>query len=52
LHHSRLFIGREWELAQLQAGLDEMRADRGKLFVLTGEAGIGNSRLAAILISR
>jgi predicted ATPase len=47
LPHGSLFVGREWELAQLQAGLGEAQAGRGQLFVVTGEAGIGKTRLAA-----
>ncbi len=42
-------IGREAELHQLQAALDEAFAGRGSLYVLEGEAGIGKTRLAAAL---
>jgi DNA-binding SARP family transcriptional activator len=40
------FVAREWELATLQAGLEDALAGRGRLFLLVGEAGIGKSRLA------
>lgn len=41
------FVGRERELAELRAGLDDARAGRGRLFLLVGEPGIGKTRLAA-----
>jgi DNA-binding SARP family transcriptional activator len=41
-----VFVGRESELAELRAGLDEAIAGRGRLFLLVGEPGIGKSRLA------
>ena len=44
-----LFVGREWELAQLGAALAEVKAGRGRLFVVSGEAGIGKTTLAAKL---
>ena len=44
------FVGREQELAQLVAGLDDAIGGRGRLFLLVGEAGIGKSRLADELI--
>jgi DNA-binding SARP family transcriptional activator len=40
------FVAREWELATLEAGLEDALARRGRLFLLVGEAGIGKSRLA------
>jgi DNA-binding SARP family transcriptional activator len=40
------FVGREAELAELVAGLDDVFAGRGRLFLLVGEPGIGKSRLA------
>jgi DNA-binding SARP family transcriptional activator len=46
------FVGREGELAALVAGLDDVLAGRGRLFLLAGEPGIGKSRLAEELIAR
>jgi tetratricopeptide (TPR) repeat protein len=40
------FVGRERELAELHAALDDANAGRGRLFVLSGEPGIGKTRLA------
>jgi eukaryotic-like serine/threonine-protein kinase len=40
------FVARDWELATLEAGLEDALAGRGRLFLLVGEAGIGKSRLA------
>ncbi len=45
-----IFVGREHELAELVAGLDDAVAGRGRLFFLVGEPGIGKSRLADELI--
>jgi DNA-binding SARP family transcriptional activator len=45
------FVGRERELAELVAGLDDAVAGRGRLFLLVGEPGIGKSRLAEELIA-
>ena len=46
------FVGRESELAMLLAGLDDAFAGRGRLFLLSGEPGIGKSRLADELVAR
>lgn len=40
------FVGREAEWAQLRAGLDRAFDGRGGMFLLTGEPGIGKTRLA------
>jgi tetratricopeptide (TPR) repeat protein len=40
------FVGREVELEELQAGLEDALSGRGRLFLLGGEPGIGKSRLA------
>jgi tetratricopeptide (TPR) repeat protein len=40
------FIGRERELAELDAGLSDTLSGRGRLFLLSGEPGIGKTRLA------
>src|ERR1700747_1366336 len=44
LHNA--FVGRERELAELRAGLDDVSAGHGRLFLLSGEPGIGKTRLA------
>jgi len=41
-----IFIGRDSELAELLAGLDDTAAGSGRLFLVAGEPGIGKSRLA------
>src|SRR5262249_5937123 len=40
------FVGRERELAELGASLDESLSGHGRLHLLVGEPGIGKSRLA------
>jgi predicted ATPase len=45
-------VGRERELAELAAGLDDAVAGRGRVFLLVGEPGIGKSRLAEELAGR
>src|SRR5215469_15587798 len=40
------FIGRERELAELRVGLADVTAGHGHLFLLSGEPGIGKTRLA------
>ena len=42
----RPFVGRQRELELITSALDEARARRGRLLVLTGEPGIGKTRLA------
>jgi len=37
------FVGRERELSELRAGLDEAIAGRGRLFLISGEPGIGQT---------
>ena len=49
-HHG--LVGRESELEQLEVGLADARAGRGSLFLLTGVAGIGKTRLAEVLSQR
>ena len=46
------FVGRERELGELIAGLEDACAGRGRLFLLVGEPGIGKSRLAEELIAQ
>jgi DNA-binding SARP family transcriptional activator len=45
-------VGRDEELALLEAGLDDALAGRGRLFVVVGEAGTGKTRLADEVASR
>jgi DNA-binding SARP family transcriptional activator len=45
------FVGRENELAELVAGLENALAGTGRLFLLAGEPGIGKSRLTDELIA-
>ena len=40
------FVGRELELAELRAGLTDAATGHGHLFLLSGEPGIGKTRLA------
>ncbi len=40
------FVGRERELAESRAALDDARNRRGRLLLLSGEPGIGKTRLA------
>src|ERR1700722_4352445 len=40
------FVGRERELAELRHALDEARDGHGRFFVVSGEPGIGKTRLA------
>ena len=42
----RIWLGRSRELGELEAGLDELDAGRGSLFLVAGEPGIGKTRLA------
>jgi DNA-binding SARP family transcriptional activator len=46
------FVGREAELEELHAGLEDALAGRGRLFLVVGEPGIGKSRLAEELMRR
>src|SRR6185369_6165849 len=41
-----IFIGRSRELAELRAAVDEAQLGRGRLFLLSGDPGIGKTRLA------
>jgi eukaryotic-like serine/threonine-protein kinase len=40
------FVGREPEIHELQRGLTEVTGGKGRLFLVSGEAGIGKTRLA------
>jgi DNA-binding SARP family transcriptional activator len=46
------FVGRERELGALFAGLDSALAGEGRLFLISGEPGIGKSRLLDQLAGR
>jgi len=41
-----VFVGRQRELAELRAGLEDAVGGRGRFFLVVGEAGIGKTRLA------
>jgi predicted ATPase len=45
-------VGRDGELAELLAGLDDAAAGSGRLFLLAGDPGIGKSRLAGEAAAR
>ncbi|HEY2485968.1 MAG TPA: AAA family ATPase, partial [Candidatus Binataceae bacterium] len=47
----RSMVGRERELAELRGGLVDAIAGRGRLFLISGEPGIGKTRLTAELAS-
>jgi DNA-binding SARP family transcriptional activator len=47
-----VFVGREAELAELLAGLDDALAGRGRLFIVSGAAGVGKTRLVDELAAR
>ena len=40
------FVGRQREMEQLTAALEDARAGRGRLVMLAGEPGIGKTRIA------
>src|SRR5215469_15735340 len=42
----RTFVGREHELLELHQGLTEVLGGAGRLFLISGEPGIGKTRLA------
>ena len=42
---SRAFVGRDREMAELVAGLEDAIGGRGRLFLITGEPGIGKTWL-------
>jgi AAA ATPase domain len=46
---SRAFVGRDRELAELVAGLDDALGGRGRLFLIAGEPGIGKTWLVEYL---
>ena len=46
------FAGRDRELSELELGLDDILQGNGRLFLITGDPGIGKSRLAGELATR
>ena len=48
---SNILVDRDLEMAQLRAGVDQSISGHGRLFLLTGEPGIGKTRLADELAS-
>jgi DNA-binding winged helix-turn-helix (wHTH) protein/tetratricopeptide (TPR) repeat protein len=42
----RVMVGREHELASIMNGLDEAASGHGRLFLISGEPGVGKTRLA------
>jgi AAA ATPase-like protein len=42
---SRAFVGRDREVAELVAGLEDAIGGRGRLFLISGEPGIGKTWL-------
>lgn len=45
--HAARFVGREPELLQLEAALDEAFSGKGSAWLIGGESGVGKSRLAS-----
>jgi class 3 adenylate cyclase len=48
-HAAATIVGRDLELAALRAALDEVRSGAGGIVLVTGDAGVGKSRLVATL---
>jgi DNA-binding CsgD family transcriptional regulator/tetratricopeptide (TPR) repeat protein len=46
MQHMAQFVGRRPEVAEIRAAIDEAVAGQGGLVLITGEAGIGKTRLA------
>jgi hypothetical protein len=42
----RIWLGRSREMRELETGLDQLKSSRGAPFLITGEPGIGKTRLA------
>ncbi|HZD00382.1 MAG TPA: BREX system ATP-binding domain-containing protein, partial [Actinomycetes bacterium] len=52
LGEGRAFVGRDREVAELAAALEDAAGGRGRLFLVTGEPGIGKTCLAEHLAER
>jgi DNA-binding response OmpR family regulator/class 3 adenylate cyclase/predicted ATPase len=46
------FVGRQHELQQLSALWERVKADKGQVALLSGEAGIGKSRVCEVFLER
>ncbi len=46
------FVGRQREMAELRAALEDALSGRGRLVTLMGEPGIGKTRTAQELVAR
>jgi tetratricopeptide (TPR) repeat protein len=51
-HWAHAFVGRDREVAELVAGLEDAVGGRGRLFLIAGEPGIGKTWLAEHLAGR
>ena len=47
-----LFVGRQREMAELQASLEDALSGRGRMVMLAGEPGIGKTRTAQELATQ
>jgi len=47
-----IIVGRDRELEELSAALEDASAGRGRLFLISGESGVGKTRLADEVASR
>jgi len=47
-----MFVGRDEEVAELSGALEDAAAGRGRFFLISGESGIGKTRLVDELASR
>ena len=48
----RVFVGRQREMAELNAALDRALSGQGQLVMLAGEPGIGKTRTAQELVAQ
>src|SRR5918999_4363554 len=47
-----IFVGRQWEMDELKAALEEAISGHGRLVMLVGEPGIGKTRTAQELANQ